>query len=66
MDGVLETEDGRRTKRKGHDAKASLAVLPLLLCCGLPGRVCLLSKEAAHRGHVASIGAGRRRRIGLA
>jgi hypothetical protein len=50
MDGVLETEDRRRKKRKGHNAKASLATLPLLLCCGLPGRVCLLSKGGGASG----------------
>jgi hypothetical protein len=50
MDRVLETEDGRRKKRKGHDAKASLAALLLLLCCGLPGRVCLLCKGGGASG----------------
>jgi hypothetical protein len=50
MDGVLEIEDERRKKRKGHDAKSSLAALPLLLCCGLPGGVRLLSKGGSASG----------------
>jgi hypothetical protein len=50
MDGVLETEDGSKKKRKGHNVKASLTALPLLLCCGLPGRVCLLSKGGGASG----------------